>query len=543
MIEAGDWRLELSYYFEILRRRALVILATAGVTLLVVAAGVSRMTPVYAASSLVRITQLPDGAVSYQDLNYTVRIMNTYARALGTRPIMEEVIRRLDLDSPGGRADVLAAQIEADPIDNTELMKITIEHSDPVLAMQIANTLATVLVEQGEKIYTGGGKSSSEILREQLLNVEQRLQENRERLQEALAANVGEDQTRVIQELNTEIRIQEQTYERLLEEYEQTQIAEAMRANSVSIVETAAVPTSPIKPRVKLYLALAALVGLAGGVGLAFLLESLAQSAAPDPSHALQHASHPRIPAEEDTPPVSSPSVSVSTPARPRQSLPNHETNGHRRRESAIHTIGARALPAKLDGEMRSVLVTSVQPDDEQYAALVKIARTLTEAGQNVILVDANLRRPYLHRMFGLTNLWGFSDLVRERSGSARRSGRLVQATSHLYDTPIPGVRVLTSGSLPPNPEELLQSEGVRDVIDELVVESDIVLIVAPPLAGPAVGAPAANDALLLAPFVDGMLLVANTEQTPSQRIQRALQRLQGAGTRSGRVLPIGLQP
>jgi len=230
------------------------------------------MTPVYSASTMVRIVQIQDRSIDYFDLNYSVRLMNTYVRVLRSRPFLEEVIQRLDLNTWPGN---LARRIEVQVLADTELLEITAESNDPRQAMAIANTLATLLIEQRQKLYFGQGKTAREIFQEQLTIMEEKRREDRALLESLLNDNTGQDQAGRIQDLNTRIGIQEQTYAMLLNEYDRARVAEAMRANSISVVEPAIVPKAPSKPRIKLNITLAALVGLAGGTGLAFLFENL----------------------------------------------------------------------------------------------------------------------------------------------------------------------------------------------------------------------------------------------------------------------------
>ena len=134
------------------------------------------MTPVYSASTLVRVTTGLSGSVTFTDLNYTERLIQTYVQLLKTRPFLEEVIARLDLQVP---YEALVETIKVEALTDTELIKISVDSTSSQQAAAIANALGTLLVEQGQKMYYGQGKSAREILEEQVTVLEDQLRQDR----------------------------------------------------------------------------------------------------------------------------------------------------------------------------------------------------------------------------------------------------------------------------------------------------------------------------------------------------------------------------
>jgi len=177
--------MELRKYLEILNRRKWVVVITAVVTFVVTVVGTLRATPVYSAVAMVRVAQADPGTVSYTDLGYTDRLIQTYVQLLKSRPLLEEVIGRLGLElNPYD----LAQMVGAEAVLNTELIRIGAESHSPELAAAIANTLAAVLVEQGQALYSGQGRSAREILLEQITILEEQLRSDRELLATLMAA-------------------------------------------------------------------------------------------------------------------------------------------------------------------------------------------------------------------------------------------------------------------------------------------------------------------------------------------------------------------
>ena len=152
--------MELKTYINVLLRRKWVILITIVVTLAVVIIGTLLTTPVYSATTTLRIATAANGSINYSDYMYADRLINTYVQMSTTKPVLDELKRRLNLNE--------LPQIGVDTIPNTELIRISVEHQDPTQAANIANTLGEVLMSQSLELYTGSGKSSMQILSDQV---------------------------------------------------------------------------------------------------------------------------------------------------------------------------------------------------------------------------------------------------------------------------------------------------------------------------------------------------------------------------------------
>jgi uncharacterized protein involved in exopolysaccharide biosynthesis len=258
-------------YLEVLIRWKWLVFLTALVTCAVVAVATYLMPPTYVASTTLRIAaSAHSGSIDSVDYRYADRLINTYIEILGSRPILEQAIQRLELGVTAGH---LGKRTNVQVVPDTELLTISVEDGDRGRARDIANALAALLIEQTASLYSGGGKSAREILEEQLNVIDSDLQEDRVKLY-SLMNNPASDYAE-IDALNSKIMLEEQTYAMLLSQYEQARVAEAMRAGSISVVEPATEPGRPSKPNKKLNIMLGALVGLGGGVGLAFLFENL----------------------------------------------------------------------------------------------------------------------------------------------------------------------------------------------------------------------------------------------------------------------------
>ena len=161
--------------------------------------------------------------------------------------------------------------------------------------------------------------------------------------------------------------------------------------------------------------------------------------------------------------------------------------------------------------KLRSLMVTSPGPGEGKSITLANLAVVAAQMGQRVILVDGDLRKPQLSELFGLRNDSGLTNVV---AGSSNAESAL-QAVAE-----VPGLRVLTSGLLPPSPTTVLASRRMGELTDELAEQADLLLIDVPPVL-------TVSDASVLASRVNGVLLVLNAGQTKRENARRANEALE----------------
>lgn len=171
----------------------------------------------------------------------------------------------------------------------------------------------------------------------------------------------------------------------------------------------------------------------------------------------------------------------------------------------AYRSLRTNLAFSSLDEPVHTMVVTSPAPEAGKSTILANLAVTMAQAGKQVILVDCDLRRPTLHTLFGVPNNEGLTNVILDDT----------TATPPLRETDVPGLRLLTSGPLPPNPAELLGSRRMGELIKTLREQADSVLFDVPPVL-------AVTDAAILASQVDGVLLVLNAGVTKREHAQRA---------------------
>ncbi|HHN93664.1 MAG TPA: polysaccharide biosynthesis tyrosine autokinase [Anaerolineae bacterium] len=173
----------------------------------------------------------------------------------------------------------------------------------------------------------------------------------------------------------------------------------------------------------------------------------------------------------------------------------------------AYRTLRTNLTFAALDRPIETLLVTSASPDEEKSVVIANLAVTMAQGERRTILVDADLRRPRLHTIFGVSNERGLTTLIVE--GTALDSPPLV-------DVGVENLHLVPSGPLPPNPADILGSRKMEQVIAALKSQADVVIFDAPPII-------AVTDGAVLGTKVDGVLLVVSAGRTRREHVQRAV--------------------
>ncbi|MCR5858287.1 CpsD/CapB family tyrosine-protein kinase [Mesorhizobium sp. J428] len=166
------------------------------------------------------------------------------------------------------------------------------------------------------------------------------------------------------------------------------------------------------------------------------------------------------------------------------------------------------------DGAPRTLLVTSSEPSEGKSTTVFKLAEDFASLGANVIVVDADMRKPSAHRIFGVDNAIGLSNVL---TSTFRREdmGKLIKRKER--------ISIITAGTIPPNPADLLSSTRMSLLLENLGRKYDIVLVDAPPIIG-------LSDAPILSRLTEATLLVVSTNQVTRKSARTALKRIRAAG-------------
>jgi polysaccharide biosynthesis transport protein len=167
------------------------------------------------------------------------------------------------------------------------------------------------------------------------------------------------------------------------------------------------------------------------------------------------------------------------------------------------------------DKPLRTILVTSSGPQDGKTTSAINVASAMAESGSRVLLVDADMRRPRVHKAFGVNNGVGLSSLI---LGEGQLSDAIKQ-------TEVPNLSVLTCGPVPPNPAELLHTKRFEEIFEQLSKQYDRVIFDSPPIG-------IVSDGVVLSTKVDGTLLVLRSAKTSRDQAMRILRMLRSVNAR-----------
>lgn len=493
--------LKLRDYLAVLRRRRVTVATTLAV---VVAASLMIsfvQTPAFAAETVVLLRPrtseqifAPEGQP--QARPDQGRAVDTELGVMKSRSVRQAVAEEL------GREPEVKIRSEG----QTDLVTIQAESTDPGQAAHVANTYADVYIETRRQQLLADLQTAIDEVQAKIVEIESAAEEPLGDLDARIAATPAGAERQSLEakrfeaaeSLQDKIEAQQAPY---VTQLNQLQLAAQLtQTGGAQVVSVAEVPRSPVRPVPLRNGAVALVLGMVLGLGLAFLREHLDESIVTKED--LQQAAGGRnvlalIPAVPGWKDSSVPQVvSVSEPG-------SVAAEAYRTLRTSVQFIG-------LDRPVKLVQFTSPSAGEGKTTTLANLAVALATAGQRVIVVCCDLRRPRVHEFFGLANTPGLTSVLLGQ----------VPLTDALQSVPAePGVALLASGPPPPNPSELLASPRTQDLLRLLRSEADIVLVDSPPMLP-------VTDGMVLAQVVDATILVATANVTTRKEVHRSVELL-----------------
>lgn len=569
--------MELNNYLSIARRW--IWLLVLGLVLGTVSGfGVAKLqTPIYQASTRViasRASMQAASSVGSSGSEFAYisdqQLMQTYIELLKSSSIFDNASQTLGYP-------VLSKQVKAEQVSTTRILSITVEDADPQRAADIANAVVEALILQNEEIEASRYKSSDASLQVQIKQVEDQITAYQTNLDNQSSLTLSEQlaqveaqmvplQTEVAQlkkdiailtpanslerkskiadlsarldqvqplldlyqkiytdlvvvgtsgttqndnaittRLQSTLVLYQQIYINLINTRESIRLSRLQNSQSIDQIQVAIVPEFPIRPQPLTSALLAGVVGLMLAAGIVFLIEYLDDTikVPEDVDRVLELPLIGYI-AEMEAPNKEERSVYVSE--QPRSPV-----------SEAFRSLRTNLEFAAVDHPLRIILVTGAEAGDGKTTISTNLAAIFAQGGKRVILLDCDLRRPQVHRFLSLPNRVGMTDLFRD-------SLALDNVVQKWDISPTTTISVITSGSLPPNPAELLGSKKMDHMLTELANRADVIVIDSPPSM--------VTDAQVLAAKVDGVLLVIQPGKTHIGAARATREQLDRAGAR-----------
>ncbi len=451
--------------------------------------------PVYIASGTVMIgTAIQERNPDSQQLSLTQGLALSYAR-IAQRPSIKEATKTaLGMD--------WLPEYAVRVLPDSQLIEISVTDVDPQRAFAVASELINQLI-----LLSPGGQERQQrgaFIQEQLRKLEQGLRETEDeinRRQEDLSAALSARQIRQIEDeisaLQAKQATLQSTYVGLLANTDQGS------TNTVNVLDPPFLPVEPVNTRWYLLVLMAGAIGAALATAGAYLLEFLDDrilnvEQVQEVTGLMTLGTLPQLESSE----LSESIVMLSNP---------HSTDAE-----AFRVLRTNLLFASVDHELHSLLVSSPNPGEGKSFVSSNLAVAFAQTGKRVILIDADLRKPTLHRVFSLVNNVGVTSALVAPTAALE---------SMLQETSVPDLRVMTSGPLPPNPSELLSSHKMEELMHYLATQCDLVVIDSPPVT-------VVSDTAVLASRADGVLVVFAADRVRRDLARNAMAALRQVNAR-----------
>ena len=425
------------------------------------------------------------------ELSLTQNLTAAYADIARREPVRNATAAALGLPS------LPPYQVNLPP--NSNLIEIVVIDTDPRLAQAVANELANQLIRQSPAGVEDERRQAFinqqlDLLETSILDTQNEIARLKEELAQLFSARQIADTRAAIAALQDKLTLLQSNYAELLKSTQRG------ATNTISVFSPASLPRRAIPSNRPSLILLAAGLGFLLSASGAYLLEYL-DNTLKDADDVRSTLALPILAQVASLAFTDGESELIVARGSPSPAL------------EAYRALRVNLQFASVDRPLRSILVTSPSPLEGKSLTAANLSVVLAQAGQRVILLDADLHRPRQHDIFRLANSFGVTNA-------------LIQAYTNLEDllqeSGVPGLRILTAGPLPPNASGLADSARMRSLLAELLAYADVIVIDTPPAAVLA-------DAVILSTQVDGVLLVVDSGRTRRDVAAQAVESLRRA--------------
>ena len=317
--------------------------------------------------------------------------------------------------------------------------------------------------------------------------------------------------------LDRDRQVNEKYYILMKTKYQETRITEASKISNIRIVDPAVPPEKPVKPKKKMNLLLGMFLGLGLGIGIAFVKEYMDHSVRSNEDLEKLGLSTISIVPKIDIKSALEKLPHVGKIEDDEYTLKSRLISHYDPKSTvaeAYRTLRTNIQFMNPDNPYTSMVISSAGPGDGKSTTVINIAITFANLGKKVLLIDADLRKPVLHKVFD----------VPRSPGLTQRLAQDLNDQDVIRETEVENLFLVTCGDIPPNPSELLASQKLKDFITRMKEVFDIVLIDSPPII-------AVTDASILSKLTDAILLVVKAGSTDERVLRRSIELLRQVNT------------
>lgn len=590
-----QYDLNIRDYWRVIRKRRFLILFAFIAVVVFTAVYNNLQTPIYRATATVRIQVQATviSALTERFFGPTRDVLSAEEKVITSGPIIMETAKRLKLikeNSSQQEIDNVVGEIggglSTQKVPEAEIIQIMLESSDPKKAKEIVNTLAQVYIEENFKSENKEVRQTREFIEQQMLQVEKRLRNAEDRMRTfkekevvsgvavALTSRLADlqaslstlltkatekhpdairlnQQIQEVQEklkklpsseleyarLNRDVEIHEQLYKMLRSRFEESRITEGARIAKASIVNPATEPKTPIRPNKRFALLVGSVIGVMTSLILAFLAESMDTSIGTieDVEETLKLPVLAVVPSYKSEVKETKTWLAKSISKKSKEEedpLPPGLIGHFKPMSQMAEAFRILRTNLKLTGEKKALLITSAGPREGKSTILMGLAISLCQMGVKTLVLDADLRRPAIHKILGLEREAGLNEII---SGEIKYEQAIKELTDIMigkwgFDDTLktPGLDnlgAITCGHLVSNPSELLSSPKIVQLIEDMKLWFEVILVDSPPVLS-------LTDAAILAPKVGTVILVYEMGRTARSALLRAKTQLESVGAK-----------
>jgi len=493
--QPDETELDLRQYMSILWKGKWIIILC---TLLAVAVGftlIFTMPPTYEATAKILIVEqnissevfdqyIPEYSGS-REVNF-----QTQMEIINSRQFREEVIKRLSLNI---KPDELEDKIQINRVMGANVVDISVQDNDPQLAADIANILSEIYIEWVSENY-------QQDIKELLGEIDLKVIDSKEKLDDASReiSKLEESGKDIPESLRKELEMYSSLYVMLSEKYENLRISETVGDSFATVIETAVVPKGSIKPNKRLYMASSFLIGLLLGCGIILLREVL--------DNTIKSSSDVKRYYGLNT--ISQIAYDKSYDTKKRELIVLKEPNSQT--SESIRELRTNLGYFNIDKKNKIIGVTSAQLEEGKSFVSANLAVTLAQSGIKTLLLNADFRKPVIHKYFNFNNSSGITSIL---TGYSKLS-------EEVRSTEIENLHFLASGPIPPNPVELLESDLMSKMLTALSEKYDYIIVDTPPIVP-------VTDLMVLARKIDSILIVARVGKVTKSVVLQAVEKLE----------------
>ncbi|GHO84843.1 polysaccharide biosynthesis tyrosine autokinase [Dictyobacter formicarum] len=470
------------------------------------------MTPVYRSSVLLQVAiHSGNNQSDINDLLASNQLVQTESQLAVSDPVVQEVASHY----AGLTAAQLSKMVSSSVKLNTQLFELTVLDTDARRAARLANDLARTFIRHQERARQQENQASQQQLQQEITTTLRQI--NVVKSQRASAAAKGQADN-----FSEQLTTLEQHYNQWQSALVQQKLSEAQRSGFLLIVQPAQAASAPIQPDIALNTAAGSIVGLLLGFSLILLL-----------AHVDQHVHS----SEELQQFLSWPVLALT--------WLEHNTKGasiypgdHTANGEAYRILRSSIGFAGVDKPLRYLMVTSALPREGKSTVAANLAIFMALAGKNTLLIDADLLCPTLHEKFDLpADKPGLSNAILacsmpdfqahpQRIFHSVVDPRSISLDAYIHPTSTPNLRVMSSGPLPPNPAELLESRAMNRFLQALhSCDAEVIIFDTSPLLG-------LSESIVLSTKVDGTIVVADLNHVRKPQLRQMRSRFLQAGSR-----------